>query len=61
MLGDYRPHGACSIKAQFAVPDVPAGTYPVSIIAATGQGSTTLYGSFDFTVTGSGSPSVPSP
>lgn len=50
LLGDYRPNGTCSIAVPFVVPDVPPGTYPVGVIAATGEGSTTLYGSFDFTV-----------
>jgi hypothetical protein len=50
MLGDYRPNGACSIELKFVVPNVPPGTYPIAIISANGE-STTLYGSFDLTVT----------
>ncbi|MDP9222599.1 MAG: PASTA domain-containing protein [Actinomycetota bacterium] len=58
MLGDYRPHGSCSLRAQFVVPDVPPGTYPVGIMRATGAGGTTLYGWFDFEVLGSSSPAA---
>jgi hypothetical protein len=49
MLANYLPNGACSFTESFVVPQVPAGTYPVSIIEA-GLDGATLYGSFAFQV-----------
>ncbi len=43
MLGDYFPNGACSFHAQFRVPDVSAGSYPLSVMNA-GSGGFTLFG-----------------
>ncbi len=56
MLGDDVPNGACSFSLRFTVPDVAAGTYPVSIVMTGGRGSTT-YGRFSMTVT----PGTPTP
>lgn len=51
MLGDFSVNGGCSFDLEFAVPDVPAGEYPVSIVRVAGSdGSTTVYGSFLFSV-----------
>lgn len=45
MLGDFVPNGACSFDIHFRVPQLPAGSYPVTIMEVGGQGST-AYGSF---------------
>ena len=54
MLGDDVPNGACSFSLRFTVPDVAAGTYPVSIVTISGRGSTT-YSWFTVSV-GQGTP-----
>jgi len=49
MLGDDVPNGACGFSLSFVVPDVAAGSYPVSVVEVGGE-SSTAYGSFVFTV-----------
>jgi hypothetical protein len=49
LVGDDRPHGACSFDLGFTVPGVDPGEYPVSVLAAAGvDASTRVYGSFTF-------------
>ena len=55
MLGDDVPNGACSFTLRLTVPDVAAGTYPVSIVAIGGRGSTT-YSWFTVDVSNASSP-----
>lgn len=50
LVGQYGLNGACSFAAGFAVPDVKAGTYPVSVLVVAPTGGVTLYGSFQFAV-----------
>jgi hypothetical protein len=50
MLGDFVPNGSCSFTIHFTVPRLVAGTYPVSIVAVGGHGST-AFASFSFGVT----------
>jgi dipeptidyl aminopeptidase/acylaminoacyl peptidase len=50
MLGDVQLTRECSFQVDFTVPDVSAGTYPVTVIDA-GNGAATNRATFTFTVT----------
>lgn len=50
MLGDFAPNGSCSFDIHFRVPQVPAGSYSVTVVEVGGHGAT-AYGSFTLAVT----------